>query len=666
MAVAQVIKLLVATHKSEELKVIKTLQKKALAEVKPYIPPEQSLAESESALEVLKIIEQVKKTLEIIENFKSKDIKKIASKAGKLVVQRHEYESIASRDDLQTVVEDIIKYEQEIRVVESEIFNLKSRINYLQSWQVYKGKISDLKNTEYATVKLGLIKARAQDFLKIVANFEKKGISYEILSSNKEIKYLIIAYHNNDKEEAENYLKEVSFEQADLFSYPEDTIHGNILILNKSLEYHLKRKTNLERIIKETGQNYERDLIIYLDFLENNFEVEKIIGLSLSTDYASFYTLWIKESEKDKLFSELQRFKNTKAYIVKPEKDEEIPIVLENKPIFKPFEIIINLYGVPKYFEIDPTPYVSLFFLIFFGLCLTDAGYGLIFILLSAFIYFKLKDMKKFALLILLLGIFTVIAGALFNGWFGDLPFYLKIDRFFSPLALLGDPMKSDAGAMNFFRLALLLGVIQVVFGLFVRFFDSIIRKNYQKAFLDTLPWIIIVISLVMMLLSTTAAVNMQIVDAPLFPLWISKILIWLLIPSALTIILFSARAEKSWGFRIFMGFLNLTIVSGITSYLGDFLSYIRLMALGLVTAGIGVAINKIAFQFGSFPVIGVIIIIVGLIFGHIFNIGINTLGGFVHTLRLQYVEFFSKFYEGGGKAFEAFKEEHKYVTIID
>lgn len=403
-----------------------------------------------------------------------------------------------------------------------------------------------------------------------------------------------------------------------------------------------------------------------MDFLENNFEVEKIIGLSLSTDYASFYTLWIKESEKDKLFSELQIFKNTKAYIVKPEKDEEIPIVLENKPIFKPFEIIINLYGVPKYFEIDPTPYVSLFFLIFFGLCLTDAGYGLIFILLSAFIYFKLKDMKKFALLILLLGIFTVIAGALFNGWFGDLPFYLKIDRFFSPLALLGDPMKSDAGAMNFFRLALLLGVIQVVFGLFVRFFDSIIRKNYQKAFLDTLPWIIIVISLVMMLLSTTAAVNMQIVDAPLFPLWISKILIWLLIPSALTIILFSARAEKSWGFRIFMGFLNLTIVSGITSYLGDFLSYIRLMALGLVTAGIGVAINKIAFQFGSFPVIGVIIIIVGLIFGHIFNIGINTLGGFVHTLRLQYVEFFSKFYEGGGKAFEAFKEEHKYVTIID
>ncbi|MDD5659409.1 MAG: V-type ATPase 116kDa subunit family protein, partial [Actinomycetota bacterium] len=88
--------------------------------------------------------------------------------------------------------------------------------------------------------------------------------------------------------------------------------------------------------------------------------------------------------------------------------------------------------------------------------------------------------------------------------------------------------------------------------------------------------------------------------------------------------------------------------------------------SLGLVTAGIGTAINKIAFQFGSIPVIGTIILIVGLIFGHIFNIGINILGGFVHTMRLQYVEFFSKFYVGGGKPFEALKEEHKYISIKD
>lgn len=161
-------------------------------------------------------------------------------------------------------------------------------------------------------------------------------------------------------------------------------------------------------------------------------------------------------------------------------------------------------------------------------------------------------------------------------------------------------------------------------------------------------------------------AVSMQLVSEPLFPSGISRILMWPILAGSIVIIFFGARQEKSWGFRIFMGFLNLTIVNGLTSFLGDFLSYIRLMALGLVTAGIGVAINKIAFQFLSIPVAGIAILIIILIFGHLFNIGINILGSFVHTLRLQYVEFFPKFYTGGGRPFEALKDEHKYITIVD
>jgi V/A-type H+/Na+-transporting ATPase subunit I len=302
----------------------------------------------------------------------------------------------------------------------------------------------------------------------------------------------------------------------------------------------------------------------------------------------------------------------------------------------------------------------------FFGLCLTDAGYGIILAALTLIFVFRMKSVRQFLLLIFAGSLFTILAGAIFNGWFGDLPSYIGLGGFFEKLAILGDPVRSDQGSMNFFRLALALGVVHVVFGLFIKFFDSIRRRDWGGAFLDGLPWLMIIIPIVIILLSSSIAVDMQLVSQPLFPSSVSKILIWPILAGAAVIILFGARQEKSWGFRIFMGFLNLTIVNGLTSFLGEFLSYIRLMALGLVTAGIGVAINRIAFQFLSVPVAGIAILIVILIFGHVFNIGINILGAFVHTLRLQYVEFFPKFYTGGGRPFKALTDEHKYVTIVD
>ena len=263
-------------------------------------------------------------------------------------------------------------------------------------------------------------------------------------------------------------------------------------------------------------------------------------------------------------------------------------------------------------------------------------------------------------------GIFTVFAGASFNGWFGDLPSYLGVGPFFEKMAILGDPIKSNKGSMNFFRLALLLGIIQIFFGMFIKFFDALKRKYYGIAFLDTLTWISLIGSLVILLLSSEMAVGMQLVEKPLFPASIAAFLLPFILIPAFVIIIFGARNEKNWGFRLFMGFLNLTIVNGITAYLGDSLSYIRLMALGLVTAGIGVAVNQIAFQTLSIPVVGVIVMLVILILGHTFNLAINVLGAFVHTLRLQYVEFFQKFYVGGGRPFKAMKEEHKYVIITD
>lgn len=663
MAVAKLSKLFIASHRTETESFLKKLQRTSAVEIKPYSEKIESSTLPIDTSQENNI--KVKKALNILDDYKDKELKKIAAKVGKLVIKRSEYEKIMRDTGLEEIADEIIDLDTEVRSLEQRIAETEPKVHQLAVWSSYSGDLSDLGPSEVHTAKLGIIKSGRTDLSLILDELDKNHISHQSISEEGDIVYVILAYHNDHKEEAEKYISEIAFDEAELANYT-GTIEENIGNLNKNIDYYKSRKQKILDQLVELTNRHERSLTVYLDYLDNNLEVEEAILSGFSTDSVSFYTAWIREKDKKKILSLISTFEFVRIEEIEPDEGESIPIALENKAFFRPFEIIINLYGVPRYFEIDPTPFVSLFFAVFFGLCLTDAGYGVVLGILTLVFAFRIRAAKQFLLLIFIGSIFTILAGAVFNGWFGDLPAYLGLGDLSLKLAILGDPVSSDAGSMNFFRLALALGVIHVVFGLFIKFFDSLRRRDWGGAFLDGLPWIVVIVSLVIILLSTQMAVSMQLVSSPLFPSSISRILMWPILAGALVIILFAARQEKSWGFRIFMGFLNLTIVNGLTSFLGDFLSYIRLMALGLVTAGIGVAINKIAFQFLSIPVAGVIMLVVILVFGHLFNIGINILGAFVHTLRLQYVEFFPKFYAGGGRPFKALSDEHKYITIVD
>jgi len=664
MAVARLNKLFIVTHKSDTEAVLKKLQKTQIAvELKPYtgkidleIPPSDTTSEHNT---------RVKKALDILNDSEDKKLKKIASRAGKMIIGKTEYESILESENFEEITDDILKIQEEIESLDTRITDSRLKINKLSFWSCYQSRLEDITSGDIYTIKLGILRYERNKFEDVIKNLDKNNISYERLSEGGDASCVILAYHNQFRKNAEEYLASITFEESDITGYT-GTIKENIEKIKKGIDLDEHRKKQLRSEIKKISGEYKKPLTVYLDYIENNLEIERALESGFSTDSVSFHTAWVKQTDKKQIISIIKDFKAARVVEIQADKDENIPIILENKPLFKPFEMIVELYGVPRYFEIDPTPFISLFFALFFGLCLTDAGYGFIIAALALILAFRMKKMKKFLMLIFMGAIFAIFAGTIFNGWFGDLPSHLGVGDFFSRFAILGDPINSNEGSMNFFRLALSLGVIHVFFGLFIRFFDNLKRKNWGGAFLDGLPWIVIISSLIIMFLSSGMAVSMQLVSEPIFQAGISKILIWPMLVSGLIIIFFGARSEKSWGFRIFIGFLNLTIVGGVTSYLGDFLSYLRLMALGMVTAGIGVAINRIAFKFVSIPVIGIVLLIIVFIFGHIFNIGINVLGGFVHTMRLQYVEFFPKFYVGGGRPFEALKDEHKYITIVD
>jgi V/A-type H+-transporting ATPase subunit I len=215
---------------------------------------------------------------------------------------------------------------------------------------------------------------------------------------------------------------------------------------------------------------------------------------------------------------------------------------------------------------------------------------------------------------------------------------------------MLFEPMEQ---VLVFMGIVLVLGFSQVCYGLIIRLVREVRRGNVLEAFCGPLPWLTLLNGLVIFGLSRAGR-------SPSYLAGVGK---WMALLSAVSIVLLTDRTSRNWFARIAWGIYGLY---GITSYVGDVLSYLRLFALGLATGIIAMVVNLLADMLGSVPYIGWLLFVMVFVMGHIFNILINGLGGFVHTLRLQYVEFFPKFFEGGGRPYRPFQRETKYTIVTE
>jgi V/A-type H+-transporting ATPase subunit I len=343
----------------------------------------------------------------------------------------------------------------------------------------------------------------------------------------------------------------------------------------------------------------------------------------------------------------------TDIVVSEPEEGDEPPVLLKNKKFFAPVEPLISMFGLPGYRGLDPTSVVAPFFYIFFGICFGDAAYGAI--VASALIFLLLRHhvagtMRKFMLVLIISNICAVIFGALTFSWFGDSITSFSFLRFLMPLEHIKilDPM-NDPMTMLFVSLA--FGFAQIFIGLAIAMYDNIRKGDRFAAFADQGGWMIFLCSLVLLGLASAGAVP---IPSGIFKVTAAA--------GALILIATQGRDKKNVLGKLFSGVMSLYNVTG---YLGDLLSYSRLLALGLSSAAVGTVINLLANLVSGVPYVGVLLGILIFILGHSFGIAVNVLGAFVHSLRLQYVDFFGKFYTASGEEFAPFAVKTQYVRLV-
>ena len=522
------------------------------------------------------------------------------------------------------------------------------QINYLVDFDI---DVSDIGESEYLLIKAG--KTSDLSNLKVeIDKLDNATIYFKQFNSGKNREWaVLIATHISEKEKIEKICRDkiTEFDLGDLSGRPKDVL--------KSLK---KEKKDIDKEKKQTVSHLrvfaEEQLSDLLALREEiKFErVRKEISKNFAkTDSTYVVNGWVLEKNENKLETAISGVSkdhvlcNFETPSVNP---DDPPTYLETPKWAKSFKGLLSMFATPKYNELDPTIIMGIFFVLFFGVMLGDAGYGLTILLLSLFGYVKFSKYSEmigsFSFMGIWLGLTTTVVGFLTNSFFGDfiprfiygnpeLPLYsLTVAGIHLPAEPLKDPL-------TILSIALILGLIHLNVGILLGLYQSYKRRDFKEMLTERFCWI-----------------PLQLGGGLLIGYFI---LDWQI----------STTLMYVSGIMVIVGLILLFISAGpigffdITGYVGDWLSYARLLALGLATAGMALAFNVVSQLIPNMiPVVGIILLPILLIILHIVNLALQALGAGVHSLRLQYVEFFNRFYEGGGHEFTPFRLNRKYTRI--
>ena len=531
--------------------------------------------------------------------------------------------------NLSLIEPKVLEKLEHLQKVNEQVQNKEFIISNLSSIPDMKTNI--FISSENIKILLGLV--NNSSIPKINEELEDNSV---IVSEEKDKNQTFISIFTtpNELANADKVLHSVGFQQLDI-PYENKEPEAIIMTLKSEIVKLENEKIKISNFLKKTRKSYNKKLALLSE--ELRIAKQKILALHnfQTTKSFSILEVWVPKNNLEK-FNKVVK-ETSKNYYMEADEKDTAPTLLNNHKLIKPFEMITELYSPPKYNGFDPTPLLAITFTIFFGFMLTDVAYGLMLLAMGWVMYRGIgkfnESMKNFAIIIIAFGISTVLIGAVFGSYFGN---------FFQELGInLPIPIDSMRQVMLTLSIALALGALHLIMGLVAGFYENIHQGSFKEAMAKQGVWLIFMVGLVLFLLKLNTIGLIVIITAVLLQMF----------------------------FSFLEGGLVTSILSifGFSGFIGDLFSYARLMALAIGTAGIALAVNFMVFMvIDLIPWIGYPIAVIVFIIGHLFNVAMNGLGAFIHSTRLHFLEFFTKFYDGGGRTYKPFlaKRENTFIEI--
>jgi len=508
-----------------------------------------------------------------------------------------------------------------------------------------------VKGTKTTGIKIGILQGEWNSEMLWEKLHEKEieAAYFEIIDASKQQSVVWLMYMLCDEQKISALTAEINLIMPK--NLPKDEPKKRLERIKQEIVYLEKENEELSAKL-EGFADKRQELELFYDKLKVRREKYSALANIGITENVFFLDGYLPEKESEQLKKELtQKFK-VAVEIKEPNNEEDVPIEFQNNAFVEPVVGITADYSMPSKHDIDPNPIMAIFYYFFFGMMFSDAGYGLLLMIvcgLLGFGNFIDKEKRRAYKMFFFCGVSTTFWGIMYGSFFGDM--INTVSKVFGTGAIqftpiLVDPVKKP---LTVLIMSVAFGAVHILTAMAIKFYMTWREGDRWGAIFDTGFWMIVIIGIGVLATGSAFGVDL------LFE--IGK---WMAIGGAVGLVLTQGRSSKNPILKLFNGILSLY---DITSIVGDLLSYSRLMALGLATGVIASVINVLG-SLGGNTVAGLISFIAISIFGHLLNFAINMLGAYVHTNRLQYVEFYQKFYEGGGKKYNPLSLKTKYYEF--